>query len=142
MSDWQQEWWKQLEKTASDMEEFLLDVGEATEAFVDEVGGNVGFFLEQFQSGIVEEVDSLLQDFVDVLIATSDEIDATLSEEWEFGDDEFISVSYRTPSAKNNPACINCANYHGQVYDGNLLVCGMHPYGYDDDTCPDWEKDR
>ncbi|MBE9047762.1 hypothetical protein IQ255_25760 [Pleurocapsales cyanobacterium LEGE 10410] len=142
MNDWQQEWWKQLEKTAADMEDFFLDVGEATEAFVDEVNTSVGFFLEQFQSGIVEEFDSLVHDFVDVLIATSDDIDAALSEEWEFTDDDFTSVSYHPPSAQNHPACINCANYHGQAYNGSLLVCGMHPHGYDGDTCPDWEKER
>ncbi len=143
MDDWQQEWWKQLEKTAADMEKFFVDVEEATESFVDEVSENVGSFLEQFQSGIFEEVDYLIQDFIDVLIDTSDEIDSVFGEEWEnFADDDFTSVSYHQPSAKSNSACINCANYHGQSYNGNLLVCAMHPSGWDGDDCPDWQEDK
>lgn len=143
MDDWQKEWWKQLEKTTADMEEFLVDVGEATDSFVDEVSESLSSFFEQFQSEIVEEVDSFIQDFVDVVIITSDEIDAAFGGEWEdFVDDDFTNVSSHAPSVKNNPACINCANYHGQSYNGNLLVCAMHPYGWDDDDCPDWETDK
>lgn len=143
MDDWQKEWWKQLEKTTAEMETFLVDVGAATESFVDEIGESFSSFFEQFQSEIVEEVDSLIQDFVDVIIVTSDEIDAALGEEWDnFADDDFTSVSSHVPSIHNNPACINCANYHGQSYNGNLLVCAMHPYGWDDDKCPDWEGDN
>lgn len=34
--------------------------------------------------------------------------------------------------------CNGCSNYHGQVYNGNLLVCAIHPYGFDNETCPDF----
>ena len=141
MNDWQENWWKQIEKTAADMEGFLTDVGEATETVVDEVADSVSFFIDRFQSSVAGELDSLLQDLVEVLVVTSDEIDAVLSEDWDF-DEDFTSVSYCAPSAKNNPACINCANYHGQAYNGNLLVCAMHPQGYEGDSCPDWQEGR
>ena len=141
MNDWQKDWWKQIEKTAADMEEFLVDVGEATELLVDEVSDSVSFFVDRFQSSVGSELDNFVQEFVDILTVAGDEIDAALSEDWEF-DDDFTSVSYHVPSAKNNPACVNCANYHGQAYNGNLLVCAMHPQGYEDDSCPDWEEDR
>lgn len=39
-----------------------------------------------------------------------------------------------------HPACIGCQNYHGRVYEGNLLVCAMHPYGVESETCPDREE--
>ena len=139
MNDWQEDWWKQIEKTAAEMEEFLVDVGEATESLVDEVSDSVKSFVARFQSSVGVEVDSFIQDFVEVLTVAGDEIDAALSEEWEF-DDDFTSISYHPPSVKNNPACINCANYHGQAYNGNLLVCAMHPQGYEGDSCPDWEE--
>ena len=143
MNNWQQEWWKQIEKTAADVEEFFAEVGKVTETLVDEVEEKVNSSIEQFQSGITIEVDGLIQDFVDILIATTDEIDAAFSEEWEFfTDDDFTSVNYHTPSAQSHPACINCANYHGQSYNGNLLVCAMHPNGYEGDLCPDWEEER
>ncbi len=147
MNDWHDEWWKQLEKTAAEVEHFFAEVGEATELavdeIVDEVSENLGTFLEQFQLDIFEEVDSFIEDLVDVIITTGDEIDAAISEEWEnFSDEDFTIISYHQPSAQSHPACINCVNYHGQVYNGNLLVCAMHPYGSDDNNCPDWEKDQ
>ncbi|MGF1939604.1 MAG: hypothetical protein RM347_035680 [Nostoc sp. ChiQUE02] len=37
-------------------------------------------------------------------------------------------------------ACIDCANYHGQEYGGNLLVCGFHAQGWDDEDCPDFSN--
>lgn len=43
------------------------------------------------------------------------------------------------PNADRHPACRGCVHYHGRVYEGNLLVCAMHPYGAEGNTCPDWE---
>jgi hypothetical protein len=36
------------------------------------------------------------------------------------------------------PACEGCCNYHGELYGENLLVCAIHPYGCEDDACPDY----
>lgn len=36
-------------------------------------------------------------------------------------------------------ACRGCCHYHGQTYGGTRLVCGMHPYGVEEETCPDWQ---
>ena len=35
-------------------------------------------------------------------------------------------------------ACYDCINYHGKIYNGNRLVCAIHPYGLKD--CPDFEQ--
>lgn len=35
-------------------------------------------------------------------------------------------------------ACIGCTNYHGVEYGDNVLVCGIHPNGWDSDNCPDY----
>ena len=142
MNDWHDEWRKQIEKTAAEMEGFFNEVGEATESFVDEVSEGVGSFIEQFPVNIVREVDTFVQEFVEVIITTTDEIDAALFNDWDdFIDDDFTRVDYHTPSTQNNPACVDCTNYHGQSYNGNLLVCGMHPNGYEGDSCPDWSSD-
>ncbi|WP_414623882.1 hypothetical protein [Calothrix sp. CCY 0018] len=37
-------------------------------------------------------------------------------------------------------ACEGCSNYHGQVYNGSLLVCAIHPHGSDSESCPDFTK--
>lgn len=47
-------------------------------------------------------------------------------------------------------ACNGCKYYDGSIYGGNLLVCGMHPYGPGDESdpatqptsCEDWEGDQ
>lgn len=35
--------------------------------------------------------------------------------------------------------CWTCANRYGQAHGGNLLVCGIYPYGPEGDHCPDFE---
>ncbi|MGD1851996.1 MAG: hypothetical protein ACFCBU_15890 [Cyanophyceae cyanobacterium] len=42
------------------------------------------------------------------------------------------------PTDSVHPACKGCQNFHGHSYDGNLLICAMHPYGVDGDRCLDW----
>ena len=44
------------------------------------------------------------------------------------------------PWLQNHPTCVGCRNYHGAQYGDEMLICGMHPYGPDDDTCEDWES--
>jgi DNA-directed RNA polymerase subunit M/transcription elongation factor TFIIS len=34
--------------------------------------------------------------------------------------------------------CTGCSNYYGQVYNGNKLICAMHPCGIQDEYCPDY----
>jgi hypothetical protein len=44
----------------------------------------------------------------------------------------------------NRPkACQGCIHYHGVAYGysratRSLLVCAFHPYGWQDEVCPDW----
>jgi hypothetical protein len=39
------------------------------------------------------------------------------------------------------PACRGCCHYHGRTYGGTRLVCGMHPYGVEEEYCPDWQAE-
>jgi len=35
--------------------------------------------------------------------------------------------------------CHGCEDYCGQTHGGDRLVCGIHPYGWEDSNdCPDW----
>lgn len=36
-------------------------------------------------------------------------------------------------------ACVGCKHFHGNVYNGAQVVCGLHPYGHEREQCPDWE---
>jgi hypothetical protein len=54
----------------------------------------------------------------------------------------FVPLSYVRPTAKQYPACQNCQHYHGYRYGEHVLVCAMHPYGWEDEQCPDWESEQ
>jgi hypothetical protein len=144
MDDWQQELWKKWQKTATDMEKFMLEVGEAAELFAGEVSETIEDFVEQFQTAVVSEVDSFIEDFLDALAETDREVESTLWQDLEdFTEDyDYMGVGFQPPTSDTHPACMNCINYHGRIYDGNLLVCGMHPYGWDGEQCPDWEGNK
>ena len=57
-----------------------------------------------------------------------------LSMDWEMGLNPYLPAT-----AEHQPTCQGCQHYHGYVYGGQLLVCGMHPYGSEGGSCPDWE---
>ena len=40
-------------------------------------------------------------------------------------------------SSFNLKKCAGCRNFHG----ADKIVCGIHPYGWDDNACPDWQSD-
>jgi hypothetical protein len=50
----------------------------------------------------------------------------------------FLQTLY--PMIDQHPMCVGCRHYHGQSYGNNFLVCGMYPYGYDGEKCPDWQS--
>lgn len=125
MENWQKDFWETVQTVADEVERFFLGMSE----MVDTVFDITEEITEQLQNTIATEIDQYLQDFY-----------------WELedvvGDDLDPAFPYSVePSAAQNPACIGCRHYHGQAYGGNLLVCGMHPYGWDDEKCPDWEAE-
>jgi hypothetical protein len=51
-------------------------------------------------------------------------------------DNDIDCDKYKLPTIP--AACVGCFNYHGQVYNDNLLVCAIHPDGYSKESCPDF----
>jgi hypothetical protein len=47
------------------------------------------------------------------------------------------SASNRSPGPIP-PACIGCTDYYGVSHGGNRLICGIHPFGAESDTCADY----
>ncbi|MEO1399688.1 MAG: hypothetical protein AAFV72_00350 [Cyanobacteria bacterium J06635_1] len=43
-------------------------------------------------------------------------------------------VHWKKPSI-----CDTCRNHYGQTHGGNILVCAIHPYGPEGQSCKDWE---
>ncbi len=60
---------------------------------------------------------------------------------WELHDSQFSTKRVKPL------ACQGCKHYNGSSYGGNLLICGLHPYGPGDESestqqptsCEDWE---
>lgn len=130
MGDWDKEVLAAIESVAVSVENFFQDASEAVEDIA-----------EQIHDEIIAEIDSFFQEFLDPLIEIYRE-DEDFS--WDdFSDDTEFSINSKVePDLDRHRACIGCRHYHGRIYGGNLLVCGMHPYGWDDQNCPDWEADN
>jgi hypothetical protein len=125
MKDWSKELWEVFDTVATEVEQFFEEVGEVVEMVADEVG-----------TIFIEEIDLLLNDLLDPFAETY--IDFDFEDE---GSGIDTSITYKVnPTLQKNPACIGCKHYHGYAYGGKLLVCGMHPYGWDGEQCPDWEE--
>lgn len=125
MEEWSKSIFEVVESVAYMVDEFFVGVSEIVEVMTDEFQNTVGL-----------EIDQYLQDMFEPIA----EIYAELEE--LVGDTDTTFGYPVEPSAEKHPACIGCHHYHGQVYSGNLLVCAMHPYGWDTEDCPDWENQK
>jgi hypothetical protein len=134
------------------MESWLQEFSEMMQTFVEDV--------EQLVTNVTKEMDKAIDSFID----TSEEIAQQVQNTFEFEIEPYINefldpileaylgfeiaVEERTqpfthtvePMLNDHSACIGCRNYHGQAYNGIMLVCGMHPSGWDDEKCPDWQS--
>ncbi|MCT7992005.1 hypothetical protein [Laspinema olomoucense] len=141
MEDWPKEFFKMLETAGQEVDRFVQEVTEEVEEFVDILGRFSSDimelseeFTEELQTTIFTELDQYFEELVDPFFDLYLGLD-------EFPTDMDGFVSSVEPTVEKYSACIGCKNYHGQVYGGNLLVCGMHPYGWEaDGDCPDWES--
>jgi hypothetical protein len=98
---------------------------------------------------LVEEVTTEAQD---ILHLQWDELKEVLTEIWqelELDFEESTPINWDIPIPTKpmpdpaiHPACVGCINYNGSVYGGNLLVCGIYPYGCNSGTCADWEGEH
>ena len=123
MEEWSKNLFEALESVACAVDEFFLGVTEMAEEIADNVENTVGAEIEQFFQDSFESIIEIYYEFEDISSET----------------DELFTYPVEADPEKH-PACIGCCHYHGQVYGGNLLVCAMHPYGWDTENCPDWES--
>ena len=144
MDDWQKDWWQEVEKTTVNLEKFFREINQAVESFTEEITDVFEEFSEQLQDTVITEVDRCVEDFLDFMAETNLEVEFNLWEDLEnlAEDLEFVEITTQIPSEDNYRACIGCQNYHGQAYNGKILVCAMHPYGVEDNNCPDWEQQK
>jgi hypothetical protein len=150
MEDWTKELLKAVETVTGDMEKFFQEMAQevdaAFDAAVEELTQLSEDLAEQTHDALksvlpvdemAAEFDRALREFFDPIFDAYLELDL----DWENSEesDPFVAVTYVPPSASKNPACIGCQNYHGHMYGENLLVCGMYPFGWEGESCPDWQ---
>ncbi|MBD1217595.1 hypothetical protein RI030_07470 [Aphanizomenon flos-aquae NRERC-008] len=136
MEKWQKDLISMIEAVADEVEQFFLGINDMVDAFFE------------ITEEVTEEVQSTLAADIDAFTTLHEQFLQDLTEPilgiyWEdISEDLDPGFPYKVEATlEKNIACIGCSNYHGQVYGGNLLVCGMHPHGSDDGNCPDWEKE-
>jgi hypothetical protein len=80
------------------------------------------------------EIEETLDSYLEPVYSWLDELEGIIS------DTSRPFIQTVTPALQDHPVCVGCSNYHGEAYGGNVLVCAMHPYGVQAESCPDWES--
>jgi hypothetical protein len=140
MEQWQKDLIDMIETVADEVEQFFLGMNDMVDAFFEFAEE----ITEEVQSTYVADIDNFarlheqfLQELAEPILEIYWELeDINITEDVDPGFPYAVEATI-----KKNAACIGCSHYHGQVYGGNLLVCAMHPHGWDDQNCPDWEKE-
>ncbi len=134
MKTWSQEFSEMLETMVSEVEQFFTEVatdfGEMVDSFL-EASEEV---VEQVQTVFVVELEQRLGDLIDPIL------EAYLGIELAVEETAQPMIHTVEPFLNDRPTCVGCRHYHGQTYGGTMLVCGMHPYGWESDKCPDWQS--
>ncbi|MDJ0520307.1 MAG: hypothetical protein QNJ74_30000 [Trichodesmium sp. MO_231.B1] len=138
MEDWSKNFFEVIETAVLEVEYFFNEMAEEISEVFDEWGKLSEEITEEIQINIIAEIDEYLNDLIEPIIEVYLDFDVETHEE----DIDSYFVDHVEPTVEKHPACRGCTHYHGQVYGGNLLVCGMHPYGVEDESCPDWESDN
>lgn len=127
MEDWSQDLIEMANTMAEAIEQFFQDLGQAIEEIAEqvqiEISSEIEYWWEEFEEPRRERQPETEEFFSDLFL----------------DDSEFFNPKVE-PTSETHPACIGCRHYHGRIYSGNLLVCGIHPYGWEDRDCPDWEN--
>jgi hypothetical protein len=134
IDNWTKEFLAFCDAVNQEMENFFVEV----EQFTADLPQSLDTVVAEVEATVTEELEEFWQDWE--ALWNELELEVDWSEEFD-NDSEFIITSKVTPDQNTHPACQGCHHYHGYIYGGQLFVCAMHPYGWDDENCPDWEKD-
>lgn len=133
MQKWQKDILELLHGLVDEVESFFVDMNEMVDIFFE--------FAQEFDEPIetteTSEIDVQIESFLDDFNDPYWQTEGMLIEDFDSGFPFAVDAN-----SEKNPACIGCRHYHGYAYGGNLLVCGMHPEGWKDRNCPDWEAEN
>ena len=133
MEKLQKDFFEILETVADEVDKFFQGVNETVETLF-ELSEEL---TEQIQSSIGTEIEQYLNELTEPFLEAYWDLEDIV------GEVDQQPLPYMVdPTPEQHPACMGCRHYHGQVYSGNILVCAMHPYGWDDEHCHDWEQEE
>lgn len=146
MDNWQQDLIEIFSKTQAEFDRFVDNVIITTDTMVEDVTKEIDNLVLEVENNLnqdfFQEIDDFLLNLFSILLDDDQLRNDTFV---NFDSSQNSEVNFYTPQIKRTAnqysACIGCSNYHGRVYDGNILVCAMHPYGWSEiNNCPDWQK--
>jgi hypothetical protein len=120
MSDWERNFMAWIDELAEQTETVLLDLSQDIESAIEETAQEVK---TSFEQEIAPWLNQLLQPILETPLEFNFDFDRAV--------DDVVNPFRQTvePTLNQHPVCVGCKHYHGQVYGGQMLVCGMHPYG-------------
>ncbi|CDN16695.1 MAG: hypothetical protein HRU34_02260 [Richelia sp.] len=130
MDQLEKDFWEMIQAAADEVEKIFVGINEMVDTFFE--------FTEEMTEQLQESITTDIEDYINEIT------EPFFDNYWDM-EDMTIDFDSAFPypveaTPENNPACMGCIHYHGQAYGGNLLVCGMHPNGWDDENCPDKEQ--
>lgn len=134
MESWSQDFLDMIQATVDEMGQFAIEIVEEVGSAVDSWVDTSESWIEQFHLSLETEFEQRLNEFFDPIL------EAFLGFEVTFEETAHPLIHTVEPILNEHTACVGCRHYHGQVYGDNLLICGMHPYGWEEEQCPDWES--
>jgi hypothetical protein len=138
MSDWQKDFTEIWETLIGISEELNAAIQET----VEDVSQAVVNELELISTEIKELQEEIFGDnWLDEILDSQNQIFSFFDDLDNADDWSIYHEPRQAASATFQPACIGCRNYSGTTFGGNLLVCGFHPYGWNEKNCPDWEQE-
>lgn len=134
MESWAREFWDMIDTIVDSIEQVALEVAKEVEAAIELVIDASEDLVEQLETAIPPDLEQRLNDFFDPIL------EAYLGLELQMEETVQPVVNTVEPLLNDHPACVGCRHYHGQSYNGTMLVCAMHPFGWEEEKCPDWES--
>lgn len=138
MEAWLKQIGQTLEAVADQSERWLVAASQDASEAMDELVDASISALSEFESAVLPTLDRLTEDLAQILEPGVDFLEDNL-DRWV--EDTAAPLTHTVqPWLQEHPTCVGCCHYHGETYGGNTLICAMHPYGPDQETCPDWES--
>lgn len=141
MDDWFEASMQTLDRMAEALEKQIVTVAEQVENVADKTADAAGEALEKLGQ---QMSDAIPPETLESLDRQVEQLEASMEsagiQTMTFLEEAFRPVGQTiNPVVNEHKTCIGCRYYEGSDFGGNMLVCGIHPYGCQSEICPDYE---